>query len=101
MSSNPPDDEQVERPKSNRGFRSLSAEKRREVASKGGKAAHAMGKAHVFTHDEAVAAGKIGGSRTSETYAKRAALRHAGFTDEQLRERLNSLNKVIEEEDDE
>ncbi len=90
-------EESTERPKSNRGFASMSKEQRREIASAGGKAAHAMGKAHVFTHDEAVAAGKIGGGKTAQTYAKRAALRHAGMTDEEIKAKLDSLNRIIEE----
>lgn len=45
-----------------RGFLSMSPEKKREVASKGGKAAHALGRAHVFTSEEAQAAGRKGGS---------------------------------------
>jgi hypothetical protein len=44
-----------------RGFRSLSEEERRLVASLGGKAAHAKGKRHVFTSEEARAAGRKGG----------------------------------------
>ncbi len=32
-----------------------------EIASKGGKAAHAMGRAHLFTSEEAKAAGAKGG----------------------------------------
>lgn len=47
--------------KSKRGFASMDAEKQREIASKGGKAAHEQGKAHTFTHDEAVEAGSKGG----------------------------------------
>jgi len=35
--------------------------KQREIASKGGKAAHAKGRAHEFTTDEARAAGRKGG----------------------------------------
>jgi general stress protein YciG len=35
--------------------------KRREIASKGGKAAHAQGSAHEFTPDEARVAGRKGG----------------------------------------
>jgi hypothetical protein len=35
------------------GFASMSAEKKREVASKGGKAAHAIGTAHTWTSEEA------------------------------------------------
>jgi general stress protein YciG len=44
-----------------RGFASLSAERRSEIASLGGKAAHAKGNAHQFTSEEARAAGKKGG----------------------------------------
>lgn len=35
--------------------------KRREIASKGGKAAHRKGTAHEFTSEEARAAGRAGG----------------------------------------
>ena len=45
-----------------RGFASMTAEKKREIASKGGKAAHAMGTAHKWTSEEAQAAGRKGGS---------------------------------------
>ena len=41
-----------------RGFAVLSAEKKREIASMGGKAAHEHGRAHRFTSEEARAAGK-------------------------------------------
>src|SRR6059058_854019 len=47
--------------KSNRGFASMDREKQRQIASKGGKAAHAKGTAHEFTPDEARAAGRKGG----------------------------------------
>lgn len=47
---------------SSRGFASMSIEKRREIASKGGKAAHAKGTAHQWTPEEAVVAGKKGGT---------------------------------------
>jgi uncharacterized protein len=45
-----------------RGFASMSAEKKREIASKGGKAAHSLGTAHKWTSEEAQAAGRKGGS---------------------------------------
>jgi len=45
-----------------RGFASMSNEKKREIASKGGKAAHAMGTAHTWTSQEAQAAGRKGGA---------------------------------------
>lgn len=45
-----------------RGFAAISPERRAEIASKGGRAAHARGTAHRFTAEEASAAGKKGGS---------------------------------------
>jgi general stress protein YciG len=44
-----------------RGFAALSPERRRELASRGGKAAHAAGTAHTFSVEEAAAAGRKGG----------------------------------------
>jgi len=42
----------------NRGFASMNREKQREIARKGGRAAHEKGTAHEFTSDEARAAGR-------------------------------------------
>ena len=44
---------------SNRGFASMDPEKQREIASEGGKAAHASGNAHEFTSEEARKAGSM------------------------------------------
>ena len=41
-----------------RGFAAMSPEKKKEIASMGGRAAHACGRAHQFTSEEARAAGK-------------------------------------------
>jgi uncharacterized protein len=41
-----------------RGFAAMSPEKKREIASLGGRAAHACGRAHQFSTEEARAAGK-------------------------------------------
>jgi general stress protein YciG len=49
----------------NRGFASMDANKQREIARKGGRAAHEKGTAHEFTTDEARAAGRKGGERVS------------------------------------
>ncbi|MCU0255367.1 MAG: KGG domain-containing protein [Vicinamibacterales bacterium] len=51
----------VARPKLRRGFASMSPEKQREIASKGGRAAHLKGTAHEWTADEARNAGRKGG----------------------------------------
>lgn len=47
--------------KSDRGFASMSRDKQREIASKGGRAAHRKGTAHEFTSEEAREAGRKGG----------------------------------------
>ncbi len=47
--------------KERRGFASMSPEKQREIASKGGRAAHQKGTAHEWTSDEARNAGRKGG----------------------------------------
>lgn len=47
--------------KSHRGFAAMPPEKQREIASKGGKAAHESGRAHEFTSEEAAEAGRKGG----------------------------------------
>ncbi|MEW6323273.1 MAG: KGG domain-containing protein [Acidobacteriota bacterium] len=49
------------RRKERRGFASMSPEKQREIASKGGRAAHAKGTAHEWSSDEARSAGRKGG----------------------------------------
>ncbi len=46
---------------SNRGFASMDEDKQRQIASKGGKAAHQKGTAHEFTSEEARRAGHLGG----------------------------------------
>jgi general stress protein YciG len=46
---------------SNRGFASMDEDKQREIASKGGKAAHEQGTAHEFDSEEAREAGRKGG----------------------------------------
>jgi uncharacterized protein len=48
--------------KQHRGFASMDQEKQRIIASKGGKAAHAKGRAHEWTTEEAREAGRKGGA---------------------------------------
>src|SRR5271154_5063120 len=69
---------QSERPKSARGFASMDLSKQREIASKGGKAAHAQGRAHEFTADEAREAGRRGGEAVSRDRAHMAEIGRAG-----------------------
>jgi general stress protein YciG len=50
---------------SKRGFAALDPDKQREIARLGGRAAHAQGKAHEFTSEEARVAGRKGGEVVS------------------------------------
>ncbi len=64
--------------KQKRGFALLSKERRLEIASQGGKSAHAAGVAHEFSKDEAVAAGKKGGAAVSRDRDHMAAIGRKG-----------------------
>lgn len=56
-----PPNKQKQSGTSKRGFASMDPEKQRQIASKGGRAAHEKGTAHEFTSEEAAAAGRKGG----------------------------------------
>lgn len=49
---------------SNRGFGSMDEQKQRDIASKGGRAAHEKGTAHEFSSEEASEAGRKGGEHS-------------------------------------
>lgn len=51
--------------KSRRGFGAMNPELQKRIASTGGKSAHAQGRAHEFTPEEAKAAGRKGGEKVS------------------------------------
>lgn len=63
---------------SKRGFASMDPSKQREIASKGGRAAHAKGTAHEFTTDEARVAGRKGGEAVSRDRAHMSAIGREG-----------------------
>ncbi len=46
-----------------RGFAAMDPEEQRDIARKGGQAAHESGSAHEFTSEEAAEAGRKGGSQ--------------------------------------
>ena len=64
--------------RSNRGFASMDGGKQREIASKGGKAAHAKGTAHEFDSDEARNAGRKGGQAVSRNREHMAMIGRRG-----------------------
>lgn len=49
-----------------RGFAAIDPKRQKAIASKGGKAAHASGRAHEFTSAEAIEAGRKGGLAVSK-----------------------------------
>ena len=53
----------LETTKRPRGLAAMSPERRREIASKGGRTSQARGTAHQWTAEEASAAGKKGSAR--------------------------------------
>lgn len=57
--------------KSRRGFASMDPGRRRQIASKGGRAAHAKGTAHEFTSEEAREAGRAGGRARSRNQSRK------------------------------
>jgi general stress protein YciG len=64
--------------KSKRGFASMDPAKQKEIASRGGKAAHAKGTAHEFTSEEARGAGRKGGLVVSRDRAHMVAIGREG-----------------------
>jgi general stress protein YciG len=65
-------------PENKRGFASMDPDKQREIASKGGKAAHQSGRAHEFGSKEAAEAGRKGGEAVSENRQHMAEIGRKG-----------------------
>lgn len=61
-----------------RGFASMPKDKVREIARKGGKAAHRKGTAHEFTSSEAREAGRKGGEAVSKDRSHMAEIGRKG-----------------------
>ena len=59
--------------KEDRGFASMDRAKQREIASKGGKAAHQKGTAHEWTSEEARDAGRKGGIASHQRRREQSA----------------------------
>lgn len=64
--SSPPPSSAAPTSRKLRGFAAMDEQRQREIASKGGRAAHEKGTAHEFSKDEARAAGKKGGEVVSQ-----------------------------------
>jgi general stress protein YciG len=64
--------------KSKRGFASMDPARQREIASRGGRAAHEKGTAHEWTPDEARVAGRKGGEVVSRDRDHMSAIGREG-----------------------
>jgi general stress protein YciG len=84
-----------------RGFGSMDQVRQREIASKGGQAAHAKGSAHEFSREEAREAGSKGGKVAHErgsahefsSEEARAAGRKGGEASSQDRNRMSEIGR--------
>ena len=84
-----------------RGFGSMDETKQRQIASKGGQAAHAKGSAHEFSPEEAREAGSKGGKAAHEkgsahefsSEEARAAGRKGGEASSQDRNRMATIGR--------
>src|SRR5687767_2294778 len=82
--------------KSARGFASMDQSKQKEIASKGGRAAHAKGTAHEFDSSEARAAGRKGGMAVSRNREHMAAIGRRGGEARGQRARQASQAGVVQ-----
>lgn len=81
--------QQVGSRRAGRGFAGMDESRQREIASKGGKAAHAKGTAHEFTPDEARRAGRKGGEVVSQNREHMAMIGREGGQARGARHRMN------------
>ncbi len=82
--------------KEDRGFASMDRAKQREIASKGGKAAHQKGTAHEWTSEEAREAGRKGGMASHRRRSELTGSEGAQASDSsEMSERDDSSNEQI------
>ena len=70
--------------KEDRGFASMDRNKQREIASKGGKAAHQKGTAHEWTSEEAREAGRKGGMASHRRKQEQQGAQQAPAADDTM-----------------
>lgn len=81
--------------KQKKGFAAMTPEQRKEIASTGGKAAHAKGKAYRFNSESAKTAGKKGGKTVSENKEHMAAIGKKGGEARSKNKGLTRINDMI------
>lgn len=82
--------------KSRRGFASMDPARQREIASKGGRAAHEKGTAHEWSSDEAREAGRKGGVAVSRDRAHMAAIGREGGESRSAAARQARVGRVLD-----
>jgi uncharacterized protein len=75
------------------GFAGMDSDKQREIARRGGRAAHQKGTAHEFTADEARAAGRKGGVSVSQDRDHMSRIGRAGGKSSRAGRRANDPAK--------
>jgi uncharacterized protein len=81
----------------NRGFALMDKEKLKGIASQGGKAVHSAGKAHLFSVEEARAAGQKGGRTISQNRAHMRQIgRKGGVVSGMIRRGTKEIEEGIE-----
>ena len=75
-----------------RGFAAMDQNQQREIASKGGQAAHQKGTAHEFDSEEARRAGQKGGEAVSRNRAHMADIGRKGGESRQSAQRAAAAN---------
>jgi uncharacterized protein len=83
--------------RSGRGFASMDPERQREIARKGGRAAHQKGTAHQWSSDEAREAGRKGGTIVSRDREHMATIGREGGASAHRRSRKQG-DKAQEQE---
>lgn len=78
-----------QKPPAKRGFAAMSEAQQREIASKGGQAAHQKGTAHEFDSEEARRAGQKGGEVVSRDREHMAEIGRKGGESRQSAQREN------------
>ena len=86
--------------KKGRGFASMDPAKQKEIASKGGRAAHEKGTAHQFSADEAREAGKKGGGTVSRDRHHMAEIGRVGGQARGRKQRANASAPSVASDDD-
>lgn len=72
------------------GFAAMNREKQREIARRGGRAAHQKGTAHEFTPEEARTAGRKGGMSVSQNREHMSRIGRAGGLSSRSGRRTNT-----------